>query len=65
MENRDTEIDALRIAVEAILQQQNMATVKTSLIAIAKSKIAHANSIGSSGNHEQGVGAQLLKITGS
>ena len=63
METPNTEIDALKIAVKAILQQQNMASVKTSLIATANSKIIRGESIGESGNHERGVGTQLRILT--
>lgn len=64
MEDRATEIDALQIAIKEILKFAGMNQVKNLLISEANKKIAHADSIGESGNFERGIGVQLLKLTG-
>lgn len=64
MNDRTTEIDAMQIAIKEILKSDEMAKIKDGLKLEANKKIAHADSVGESGNYERGVGVQLLKLTG-
>jgi hypothetical protein len=64
VEDRSTEIDALQIAIREILKNPANAAVKIALKKEADNKINHGLSVGDSGNYEQGLGAQLLKLTG-
>lgn len=60
-----TEADAIHIAISEIIKEldkQPGNAIKEKLKSIADKKIAHAKSIGESGDYEHGVGVQILNI---